>query len=56
MATGCPMMNLKIQSDHPFFGGDHSKAGSIHLPVLPIGIVGWAMPDTMQRRRASGRL
>lgn len=35
MATGCPMMNLKIQSDHPCFGGDHDKAGRIHLPVAP---------------------
>jgi len=35
MATGCPMMNNKLQTDHPCFGGDHSKAGRIHLPVAP---------------------
>ncbi len=35
MASGCPMMNMKTQSDHPCFGGDHSKAGRIHLPVAP---------------------
>ncbi len=35
MATGCPMMKAKTQSDHPCFGGDHSKAGRIHLPVAP---------------------
>ena len=35
MATGCPMMKMKRQSDHPCFGGDHSKAGRIHLPVAP---------------------
>jgi nitrogen fixation protein NifB len=35
MATGCPMMKAKAQSDHPCFGGDHSKAGRIHLPVAP---------------------
>ena len=35
MASGCPMMKAKTQSDHPCFGGDHSKAGRIHLPVAP---------------------
>ncbi|PLX76273.1 MAG: nitrogen fixation protein NifB [Desulfuromonas sp.] len=35
MATGCPMMKMKQQTDHPCFGGDHSKAGRIHLPVAP---------------------
>jgi nitrogen fixation protein NifB len=35
MATGCPMMKARTQSDHPCFGGDHSKAGRIHLPVAP---------------------
>jgi len=35
MASGCPMMKMKTQSDHPCFGGDHSKAGRIHLPVAP---------------------
>ncbi len=35
MATQCPMMTMKHQSDHPCFGGDHSKAGRIHLPVAP---------------------
>ena len=35
MATGCPMMNMQRQSDHPCFGGDHAKAGRIHLPVAP---------------------
>jgi nitrogen fixation protein NifB len=35
MATGCPMMNMQRQTDHPCFGGDHSKAGRIHLPVAP---------------------
>lgn len=35
MASGCPMMQMKTQSDHPCFGGDHSKAGRIHLPVAP---------------------
>ncbi|HXV20270.1 MAG TPA: radical SAM protein [Desulfuromonadales bacterium] len=33
MATPCQMM--KRQSDHPCFGGDHSKAGRMHLPVAP---------------------
>ena len=33
MASPCQMM--KRQSDHPCFGGDHSKAGRIHLPVAP---------------------
>ena len=35
MATGCPMMSNKVQTDHPCFGGDHGKAGRIHLPVAP---------------------
>jgi nitrogen fixation protein NifB len=35
MASGCPMMKAKIETDHPCFGGDHSKAGRIHLPVAP---------------------
>jgi len=35
MASGCPMMQMKAQTDHPCFGGDHSKAGRIHLPVAP---------------------
>lgn len=35
MATGCPMMAKKQTTDHPCFGGDHSKAGRIHLPVAP---------------------
>lgn len=35
MASGCPMQQMKAQSDHPCFGGDHSKAGRIHLPVAP---------------------
>ena len=34
MASGCPMM-MKQASEHPCFGGDHSKAGRIHLPVAP---------------------
>ncbi len=35
MASTCPMMKMKRQSDHPCFGGDHNKAGRIHLPVAP---------------------
>ncbi len=35
MASGCPMMKAKTETDHPCFGGDHSKAGRIHLPVAP---------------------
>ena len=35
MASGCPMMTMKAASEHPCFGGDHSKAGRIHLPVAP---------------------
>jgi nitrogen fixation protein NifB len=35
MATGCPMMKMKTQTEHPCFGGDHNKAGRIHLPVAP---------------------
>ena len=33
MGTPCQMMKRK--ADHPCFGGDHSKAGRIHLPVAP---------------------
>jgi nitrogen fixation protein NifB len=29
------MMKMKRETDHPCFGGDHSKAGRIHLPVAP---------------------
>jgi nitrogen fixation protein NifB len=35
MATGCPMLTTQSLSDHPCFGGDHNKAGRIHLPVAP---------------------
>jgi nitrogen fixation protein NifB len=35
MASSCPMMTMKTTSEHPCFGGDHSKAGRIHLPVAP---------------------
>lgn len=35
MASGCPMMRMKAQTDHPCFGGDHQKAGRLHLPVAP---------------------
>ena len=35
MASGCPMMTMKQATEHPCFGGDHSKAGRIHLPVAP---------------------
>ena len=35
MASTCPMIKFKQQSDHPCFGGDHNKAGRIHLPVAP---------------------
>ncbi|TRO83956.1 radical SAM protein [Desulfuromonas acetexigens] len=35
MANGCPMMRMKAQTDHPCFGGDHHKAGRLHLPVAP---------------------
>jgi len=35
MASGCPMMTMKAVTDHPCFGGDHAKAGRIHLPVAP---------------------
>ena len=35
MATGCPMMKMQKQTDHPCFGGDHASAGRIHLPVAP---------------------
>jgi hypothetical protein len=34
MAAGCPMMR-KMETDHPCFGGDHAKAGRMHLPVAP---------------------
>jgi nitrogen fixation protein NifB len=29
------MMKMQQQTEHPCFGGDHSKAGRIHLPVAP---------------------
>jgi nitrogen fixation protein NifB len=29
------MMKMKTETEHPCFGGDHSKAGRIHLPVAP---------------------
>jgi nitrogen fixation protein NifB len=29
------MLQSRQQSEHPCFGGDHSKAGRIHLPVAP---------------------
>lgn len=35
MASACPMMKMKRETDHPCFGGDHDKAGRIHLPVAP---------------------
>jgi len=35
MANGCPMMRMKAQTNHPCFGGDHQKAGRLHLPVAP---------------------
>lgn len=35
MASGCPMIMMQQQTSHPCFGGDHSKAGRIHLPVAP---------------------
>jgi nitrogen fixation protein NifB len=35
MAGGCPMMKAKQHTEHPCFGGDHDKAGRIHLPVAP---------------------
>ncbi len=35
MSGQCPMMAMKKQSEHPCFGGDHSKAGRVHLPVAP---------------------
>lgn len=35
MASGCPMMKMQQTTEHPCFGGDHSKAGRIHLPVAP---------------------
>jgi nitrogen fixation protein NifB len=35
MARNCPMMNANKTTEHPCFGGDHSKAGRIHLPVAP---------------------
>ncbi len=30
-----PCQTMKTQSDHPCFGGDHGKAGRMHLPVAP---------------------
>lgn len=35
MAKTCPMMKMQRETEHPCFGGDHSKAGRIHLPVAP---------------------
>lgn len=35
MASSCPIMKAKQTTDHPCFGGDHNKAGRIHLPVAP---------------------
>ena len=35
MASSCPMMKAHKTTEHPCFGGDHSKAGRIHLPVAP---------------------
>lgn len=35
MASGCPMMKMQKQTDHPCFGGDHANTGRIHLPVAP---------------------
>ncbi|PLX93298.1 MAG: nitrogen fixation protein NifB [Desulfuromonas sp.] len=35
MAPSCPMLKAKTETDHPCFGGDHSKAGRLHLPVAP---------------------
>ena len=35
MASTCPMMKVNKQIDHPCFGGDHNKAGRVHLPVAP---------------------
>ena len=35
MASTCPMMKIKEETDHPCFGGDHNKSGRIHLPVAP---------------------
>ncbi len=35
MATGCSMLKMHKVTDHPCFGGDHSKAGRLHLPVAP---------------------
>lgn len=35
MASMCPMMKIKQQTDHPCFGGDHNQAGRVHLPVAP---------------------
>jgi nitrogen fixation protein NifB len=29
------MMTMKAASEHPCFGGDHSRSGRIHLPVAP---------------------
>lgn len=35
MAKKCPMMKHEHHFEHPCFGGDHSRAGRIHLPVAP---------------------
>ena len=35
MATGCPTIKMHKVTDHPCFGGDHNKAGRLHLPVAP---------------------
>lgn len=35
MARTCPMIKMKRETDHPCFGGDHTKAGRLHLPVAP---------------------
>ena len=35
MASTCPMMKIKEETDHPCFGGDHNKSGRVHLPVAP---------------------
>ncbi|PLX97512.1 MAG: nitrogen fixation protein NifB [Desulfuromonas sp.] len=35
MASTCPMMKMKRETEHPCFGGDHNKTGRLHLPVAP---------------------
>ncbi len=35
MNKTCPMTAVQHKTDHPCFGGDHSKAGRLHLPVAP---------------------